>query len=534
MRKIELNFQDYSPVKDGFEKLSAADHKGDITALQEFFGIKSADATELAASFCHKIQEEIKKCQPQPVEIGHFLFQKEKTADPIVLFEYYDGKWWTQGYVGAIRLTLKKEETEEKEAETKKQDRDISGDLDVTIRIRSRFDNKDKPEKNPFLKYVLEKAFDLKSEETKGFVYENMTVENTLSAVFDLLLLHLFFRQLRRALKKGMYRQYQEFAHNDSNVKGRFDVPRHIKENGPLNNGRICYVTREYTVNNSVNQLILKAAECLEQKYRSAYRDLLRKPEHEQCAKGLATLKGELFDTVPVSTQQALRNAGKKITHSIYRDYEPLRNTCTHILRRLGTDYGGEEDGAAGLLLDMPTLWEIFLYNTVFREFIGSQDGYKQKIRKILGGKRSVKPDFLWEKKLVLDAKFKNAWAEAYARENWEENEGWYGAKEIRKDLFQVIAYMHIFQCNTGGVIFPVLSEKATEKAGSDGVDLELEFEFEIKTDATPKSDSKIESKLPDERLLLLPYFIPKATENFDKTMEENSKRICRFLSEKI
>lgn len=466
--------------------------------LKAFFGTE--DAKQLPGLFCREIQkaliEKEDREEARPVEILQFLFPDSdiKKREPIALFEQYNGQWMTQGYVGAIRLVLKGQGG--------------SGDLDVTVRIRSRFDAAGEPR---FLRYVLEKAFDLPSEETKGVVYKDMTVESALGAALDLLLLHLFFRQLRAAMKKGIYRQYQEFAHNDSNVKGRIDIPRHLREN-PLSNGKVCYVTREYTVNNAVNQLILKAAECLERKYRSPYRNLLKKREYEQCARGLAALRGELPDAAPVSARQAVRNASKRIAHSIYRDYEPLRKTCIAILRRFGVDsFQAKEQEAAGLLLDMPALWEIFLYNTIFKKIAGNEAPYRQSEELILADRRTVKPDFPpIADKLVLDAKYKRVWADVYKHnpERWD--------NQTREDVLQIIAYMHIFQCKEGGVIFPVNSGKAH-------------------WEATDIKEFELHRNLPEEKFLLIPYFIPGQADapeakDFVSIMEKNSARIYQFF----
>lgn len=503
MQKTEFvfSFTDYSPLlpapKNEAEKERAKKLVNDLKRLLGEYKLepgkdpkkKPKMTGELLEEFCTAVQAEMERHRDKGsvVDITAFLPSvKTREPQPIELFKKDNG-WWTQGYVGTIRL-------------------EING-KDVTIRVTSRFDNPGEPR---FLRYVLEKALELKSRETKGVVYEDMTVEGALGAAFDFLLLHLFFRQLRNALKRGMYRQYQEFSHNDSNVRGRIDISQHIREN-PFPNGKVSYVTREYTANNAINRLILKAAECLERKYRFDYRRLLN--EDEQCAKGLAALKGELFDTAPVSAHQTVRNANKRIVHSVYKDYEPLRNTCIAILRRFGVDwYEAKRGETFGLLLDMPTLWEIFLHNSIFRKFAETKGAYSQEKKPILKGRRKVKPDFSpVAGKIVLDAKYKKVWEDIYKSEVKGEKNSW--DDRTREDVLQIIAYMHIFRCGTGGVIFPVSNGKVNWKAA----DIR---EFEL------------HKNLPEEKFLLIPYFIPDQADapDFKNIMEQNSKRIREFF----
>ena len=44
------------------------------------------------------------------------------------------------------------------------------------------------------------------------------------------LLVYLFPKYLQAALRKGLYKEYQQFFHNDSHVKGVVDVGNHLKK----------------------------------------------------------------------------------------------------------------------------------------------------------------------------------------------------------------------------------------------------------------------------------------------------------------
>lgn len=522
MERIELTFDDSSPLlplpdsePDEDEKKRAKEREDNLRLLLGKPG--PGDREKLLDEFCAEVQKEVDSLRAggKVVDISDLLPSVETKPSPVKhpeLFRKYKGEWLTAGYVGVVRLRIRENE--------------------AVIRFHSRFD----PDGGArFLYYVLKRVFELDSDKTSGIVYRDMTVESALGAVFDIMLLRLFFRQLKTALKQGLYRQYNDFPRNDAHVRGRIDLPRHIREN-PLQNGRISYVTREYTVDNAVNQLILKAAECLARRYRVKYSELLK--ENERCYRALTALRGELLDRPPVSARQTVRNAEKKVVHYVYRDYEPLRNTCAAILKHMGVN--PVREGASelcGFLLDMPALWEIFLYNAIFRNLDNSRSGYRQNENEyaVLNGRRLVRPDFLFpDKKIVLDAKYKKAWEEAYGSRSWREEDDWPWAKTIREDIFQVVAYMKFFRCETCGVVFSV--------AGGDR-GRRTEFQLDAVKNGGEKTEKNVEEKTETndgekteealrERFVLLPYFVPAVTEpeDFERVMRKNERRILRFL----
>ena len=76
--------------------------------------------------------------------------------------------------------------------------------------------------------------------------------------ILDLILAIIFAMQIARAYRKGIYRRYRTYENNDSKLKGRIDVARHIRLN-PIFNGNIAYSSREYTADNDMNRMILTA-----------------------------------------------------------------------------------------------------------------------------------------------------------------------------------------------------------------------------------------------------------------------------------
>ena len=112
------------------------------------------------------------------------------------------------------------------------------------LTISSRFSSKGD---DHFLHYLLQKVLHI-----------NLTsLDVALSREDKLyqLLIYLFPKYLQAALRKGLYKEYQRFSHNDSNVKGVIDFGNHLKKNLPFT-GNIAYTTREFTYDNPLMQLI--------------------------------------------------------------------------------------------------------------------------------------------------------------------------------------------------------------------------------------------------------------------------------------
>lgn len=78
----------------------------------------------------------------------------------------------------------------------------------------------------------------------------------------------IFAIQIARAYRKGIYRRYRTYENNDSKLKGRIDVARHIRLN-PIFNGNIAYSSREYTADNDMNRMILTAYTSLQKDSRA-------------------------------------------------------------------------------------------------------------------------------------------------------------------------------------------------------------------------------------------------------------------------
>ncbi len=112
------------------------------------------------------------------------------------------------------------------------------------LTISSRFSNESN---DYFLHYLLQKVLHI-----------NLTSLDVALSRGDRLyqlLMYLFPKYLQAALRKGLYKEYQRFSHNNSHVKGVIDVGNHIKKNLPFT-GNVAYTTREFTYDNPLMQLI--------------------------------------------------------------------------------------------------------------------------------------------------------------------------------------------------------------------------------------------------------------------------------------
>lgn len=481
---IVLHFYDYSPVWDN-------DNKQNEQAFKELgkYGYNKYNI----GSFCETVNKLLRNKNASNIQL---LESGETSSD---LFVYFNGEWRTGGYVGSITVKLPSIDENKKFDENKT--------VDVTLYFNSRFDKESNS--GNFVIYVFEKAFGI-----NGRIYEDMEVNVPKEDTWDFLLMLLFFQQFQQAFKAGLFREYRDFEHNDSNPRGTIDIARHIKENAMLQNGKICYNTREYTVDNPTNRLILRAADCLERKYKSAYRNYMRK--HRIYKNGLDTLRGELFDISPMSDLELIKRASKKIVKPVFVKYEPLRQTAIMVLKRLGfNSLKNSSHKVSGILIYMPGLWEKFLYHEILGKAFEGKHVEQQKVIKVLNGKKIFIPDFVIsgnsnKETIVLDAKYKNCWESDYRSDKW---------KYTDEDIDQVMAYMLALKdCKTGGVIFPVRESILPSEPE------QLIKEYEI---------SEFEK---DKKFLLVPYIIPNKENSgeFRNTMSEIGKNLVEKLNNTI
>ena len=253
------------------------------------------------------------------------------------------------------------------------------------------------------------------------------------------LLIYLFPKYLQAALRKGLYKEYQRFFHNDSHVKGVVDVGNHLKKNLPFI-GNIAYTTREFTYDNPIMQLIRHTIEYI--KTQKSFGVMLDSDRETIAEITRVTPAYKLADRAKIIRG----NKSKPLRHAYFNEYRKLQELCLMILNQEKHGLGYQDQKVHGILFDVAWLWEEYVYTLLPKGFIHPCN--KEK----LGGvsvfsveKRKVYPDFYQkELKVVLDAKYKKL----------EKSE-----KRInREDLFQLISYSYILKAEKAGLIFP--SEK--------------------------------------------------------------------------
>ena len=305
------------------------------------------------------------------------------------------------------------------------------------LTISSRFSSKSD---DYFLHYLLQKVLNI-----------NLTsLDVVLSREERLyqLLIYLFPKYLEAAMRKGLYKEYQRFSHNDSHIKGVIDVVNHLKKNLPFT-GNIAYTTREFTYDNPMMQLIRHTIEYIKNQ-KSLGRGII------------CTNRENITEIIRVtpSYKQADRskvirlNQTKPLRHAYFREYRKLQELCLMILNREEHGLGYQEQKIHGILFDVAWLWEEYVHALLPKDFIHPRNKEKKGgISVFSGGKRKVFPDFYdRERKIVLDSKYKKL----------EDTE-----KGInREDLFQLISYSYILKAEKAGLIFPSMEQSVNSEIG--------------------------------------------------------------------
>ena len=297
------------------------------------------------------------------------------------------------------------------------------------LTISSRFSDESN---DYFLHYLLQKVFHI-----------NLTsLDVALSREERLyqLLMYLFPKYLQAAIRKGLYKEYHRFSHNDSHVKGVIDVRNHLKKNLPFT-GNIAYTTREFTYDNPLMQLVRHTIEYIKN----------QKSIGQGVLDNLLTSRENVAEIVRVTPSYKLadrakiirRNQSKPIRHAYFHEYRKLQELCLMILNQEKHGLGYQDQKIHGILFDVAWLWEEYVHTLLPKDFIHPRN--KEK----LGGisvfssqERKVYPDFYQEElKIVLDAKYKKL-------ELTEKGIN-------REDLFQLISYSYILKAEKAGLVFP-------------------------------------------------------------------------------
>lgn len=304
---------------------------------------------------------------------------------------------------------------------------------DLQIKIKSRFD----AGRDDFLlHYMLQKVL--------SFNLFDLSHNNEQEDVFDFIMF-MFPYFLKAALRQGVYREYQNYRHNDANLKGTIDIGRHIARNIPFV-GNIAYSTREYSHDNNMTELIRHTIEFMKtKKYGQAVLNI-----DKETVENVNTVieHTPLYNKNDRSSIMS-KNLRMKI-HPYYTEYHPLQTLCMQILRMEEVKYGESDDEICGILFDGAWLWEEYV-NTILSDigFIHPENKLHKGGIYLFDDHSGVRyPDF-YKDDFVLDAKYKRL--------------GSYDkvSKVDRDDVHQVIAYINALHAARGGFVAPLEQKQA-------------------------------------------------------------------------
>ena len=308
------------------------------------------------------------------------------------------------------------------------------------LTISSRFSDESN---DHFLHYLLHKVLHIN--------LTSLDVALSLEERLYQLLMYLFPKYLQAAIRKGLYKEYQRFSHNDTHVKGVIDVRNHLKKNLPFT-GNIAYTTREFTYDNPLMQLVRHTIEYIKN----------QKSIGQGVLDNLLASRENVAEIVRVTPSYKLAdrakiirgNQFKPIRHAYFHEYRKLQELCLMILNQEKHGLGYQEQKIHGILFDVAWLWEEYVHTLLPKGFLHPRN--KEKKGGILvfsDGKRKVYPDFYdRERKIVLDAKYKKLE---------------FTEKGInREDLFQLISYSYILKAEKVGLIFPSIEQSVNREIG--------------------------------------------------------------------
>lgn len=297
---------------------------------------------------------------------------------------------------------------------------------DTSINIKSRFANYS--DEDYFLHYMLCKVFSIN--------VVNLETHSSKDKVLDFLI-YLFPYFFNRALRQGVFKKYQKYKYNDSNIKGAIDIKRHIRKNIPFM-CKIAYNARDHSYDNHITQLIRHTIEYIKTKHHgnTVLSSLETKDNVSKIFSSTALYNKNERDKI-------INKNIKSSSHPYFYEYLPLQKICMQILRHDKNKIGSDKDKIYGILFDGSWLWEEYLNKVLEGKFIHTEN--KQSKGKIPlfenNNKYRCYPDFYCkDKKIVMDAKYKRI------NKSEETDKG---------DLYQLITYMHILKSDNGVLIYP-------------------------------------------------------------------------------
>lgn len=333
----------------------------------------------------------------------------------------------------------------------------------LQIKIKSRFD---KGRDDFLLHYMLQKVL--------SFNLFDLRHNNEQEDVFDFIMF-MFPYFLKAAMRRGVYREYQNFRHNDANLKGTIDVGRHIARNIPFV-GNIAYSTREYSRDNNMTELIRHTIEFMKtKKYGQAVLNIDRETiENVNAIIEYTPLYNKSDRKCVISKNLRLK------THPYYTEYRPLQTLCLQILRMEEVKYGESDEEICGILFDGAWLWEEYV-NTILSKqgFIHPENKRHKGGIYLFEDHSGIRyPDF-YKDDIVLDAKYKRLGS--YNKVSMVDPD----------DVHQVMAYMSALHVNKGGFIAPL--EKKQDKIPKSQISRTLSYLYIFGIEISRASSSYVD-----------------------------------------
>lgn len=290
--------------------------------------------------------------------------------------------------------------------------------------IQSRFCN---DKEDYFLSYLLERVLNIPN-------IVSLDADTSSDKRLLNFLLFIFPKYLENAIRKGLYKQYIHKKYNDTNIKGKIDIPRHLTKNTPFI-GSIAYSQRLFSYDNMLMELIRHTIEFIKSK---SYGSII-----------LSDIKEEL--KLIVNATQSYRTCDRQkiieqnkknpIRHAYFREYSALQRLCILILKSEKHDIGSGIQNSYGILFDGAWLWEEYVNILLSSHFYHPKNKSKFGAQQLFSdGKGLIYPDFIsksTDPRLIVDAKYKSI-------------------ENIRgRDYLQVLAYMYRFDASKGYYIYP-------------------------------------------------------------------------------
>ena len=360
---------------------------------------------------------------------------------------------------------------------------------DQQLIIHSRFSD---DESDFFLQYLLGKVIALPN-------LLNWQISSNRDQTFFNFLVFLFPYYLKKAMKKGGFKQYVSHKYNTANPKGFIDIARHINENTPFL-GKVAYRLREFSYDNDLMELIRHTIEFIKRKTYGT--NLLFRVKDEVQAVTEMTVGYRSSDLHKIIE----KNRKNPIRHAYFHEYRLLQRLCLMILQNDRNQYGAGLQPMYGILFDGAWLWEEYIHSLVGDYFYHPRNKNAEGTEYLFPGCGDIYPDFIGKNqnlRIIADAKYKPI-------------------ENIRgKDYLQLLAYMFRFDCKHGFYFYP--------QKGDNSVNASV-----LKLNRGCRQENTVEPR-PDVCITKLGLRVPQAVDSFaefSREIRETEDNFVKFIEQ--